>query len=566
MSHIFYELTVVLVLATALGYLARLLKQPTILGYIVTGIVVGPLGMLRLDNVEILDAMAQIGIATLLFLVGMEMRVADLRDVGKPAILTGIGQIVFTSIGGYALVRLLGFAPLPALYIAVALTFSSTIIVVKLLSEKNALDSLYGRIVVGFLLVQDFVALGFLVLLSSLNAAGPVALSDVPLEAIGLAFAKGTALLAATVLIGRTAMPAMLKSVARSPELVFLVSIAWGMGLAAFAASGAMGLSIEFGAFLAGVSMAETFERLQVSSRIKSLRDFFIVLFFVVLGSKMAFGDLAAVAWPTLVLSLFVLVGNPLIVLLVMGGLGYRSKTSFLASVTVAQISEFSLIIMALGHRLGHFGQDAVTLITAVGIVTIAISSYLILYAERLYDVLRRSLAVFEFRRPNAATEPPPERRKGHIVLVGCHRVGHNILRALETMHKDFVVVDISPDVIDDLLRHGIDAVYGDIGDPDIQEAASLSRARLVISTVPDRQDSLHLVHAAKRANPRTKVIITAETEHEAKLFYDEGADYVLIPHFMSGMHLADVIEHDKGLRSLARMRAADQAIIDGRY
>lgn len=563
-SSIFFELTSVLVLATVFGAIALALRLPTIIGYIAAGVVVGSVGILHLDSLETLNGLAQIGIASLLFMVGMEMRMDQIREYGKAALFTGLGQMVFTSVVGYAILRMLGFEPLTSLYIAVALTLSSTIIVIKLLSEKQALESHYGRLVVGFLLVQDFMALGFLILLSSMSAGS--AGGSVPLAATLMAFGKGSLLLGGSLLFGKYVLNRIMNWAAHSGELVFLLSLGWGMGLAALAGSQTMGLTIEIGAFMAGLAMADSIERHHVASRIRPLRDFFIMMFFVVLGSQMAIGDLASVAVPTILLSLYVLIGNPLLMLVIMGALGYRSRVSFLVSVTVAQISEFSLIMMALGLKLGHVNQQAVTLVTAVGVVTIALSSYLILNADRIYPHIRQFLRLFEFGRARKDGGSAHDAKTGHVVLIGCHRIGHNILQALERGRKDFVVVDMAPEIVDDLTRRGIGAIYGDITDPDIQDALNVAKARLIVSTIPDTHAALHLLRMLKRMRARAKVVLTAQNEHDAALYYREGADYVILPQFMSGRHMAHVIEKDKTLRSLASMRKRDLAVIDGTF
>lgn len=560
MHNLFFEITVIIVLATVLGMIARWLKQPTILGYLITGLLAGPLGLLELANTEILDVLAQIGITFLLFLVGMEMRFEELKHVGKPALLTGIGQILFTSLVGFVIIRALGYELLPAIYIAIALTFSSTIIVVKLLSEKNALGSLYGKIVVGFLLVQDFVALGALIFLSGLKAAP--SLENLPWAILGLTFLKGSALLISTLLVGKYVMPWFLHRAGRYQEILFMISLAWGMGMAALASMPFIGLSIEFGAFVAGVAMASSVEHFQISSRLKSLRDFFLVMFFVVLGSKMILSSLAGILVPTLILSLFVLIGNPVIVMLIMGGLGYRSRTSFLSSVTVAQISEFSLVLIALGHRLGHVDQSTVTLVTAVGIITITLSSYLILYGDSLHDKLRRPLSLFEFNMKNLERIGEDLEMSKHIVLIGSHRMGHNILHSLDEMHKKFLVVDFNPAVVERLVATGKNAVYGDITDPDIQERAGLSRAKMVISTVPTFEDSLNVLEYMKQHNPKAKVILTGETEDDALRLYEHGADYVLLPHFIGGLQLAKTIEENGFSKALKKMKQQDLKII----
>lgn len=561
MNIIFFEITIVIVIATLLGIIAKALRQPTILGYIVTGLIVGPFGLMHLDNIEVIDALAQIGITLLLFLVGMELRFKDLRSVGKPAVFTGIGQVVFTSLIGFLLTWILGYSFISAMYIALALTFSSTIIVVKLLSEKNAMESLYGKIVIGFLLVQDFVALFALIMLTGLEP-GQLSLGSIPVTALLITLMKGVLLFIVAMLLGKYAMPRILNLISHSQEMLFLASLSWGMGIAALVTIEQIGFSTEIGGFLAGVAMAGSLEHFQISSRVKSLRDFFIVMFFVTLGSRMILGNIGEIWVPVLILSAFVLIGNPIIVMTIMGKLGYRSRTSFLASVTVAQISEFSLILIALGSRLGHVDEAVVSLVTGVGVVTITLSSYMIIYSERLYAWLKPMLKLFEFNVKDLEDAETTHALDDHIVLIGCDRMGHNVLRSLEELHSEFLVIDFNPEVIKDLMDHKVQTLYGDISDPDIQERANLKGARLVISTVPAYDVSLSVLEFMKRTNPDAKVMLTGETEFDAVNLYDEGADYVLLPHFIGGLQLANMILEDSTLDILDIMRNKDLSII----
>ncbi len=246
----------------------------------------------------------------------------------------------------------------------------------------------------------------------------------------------------------------------------------------------------------------------------------------------------------------------------IMGALGFRSRTSFMTSVTVAQVSEFSLILMGLALRLGHVDESLVSLITAVGIITIAGSSYMILYAERLYGWLKPVLKAFEFRRGGIEEDQQAVDLDGHIVLVGCHRMGHNIFQSLRDMHKEFAVVDFNPDVVHRLLKQGVRAIYGDITDEDISDLAGLTRARLIISTVPHFADSQHIMEELKKAGSKAKVVLTAEHEADAVRLYALGADYVLLPHFIGGLQLARTIEQDASLGTLISMREQDLAII----
>jgi Kef-type K+ transport system membrane component KefB len=560
MEHIFLELAVVLALATGLGGLARALKQPTLLGYIATGLIVGPLGLLQLNHGEVLDTLAQFGIAFLLFLAGMEMNFSELRHVGRSAIVIGISQIAFTGAIGYLLATLLGMTPLYALYVGLTLSFSSTIIVIKLLSEKKALDSLHGKLVVGVLLVQDFIALGALILLSGLS--GPqVEPSRLPL-ALGLTFAKGAALLVVSLLMGKYVMPKLLHRLAGSQEVLFLASLTWGLGLAALADLPSIGLTIEIGSFMAGVALSESVEHFQIMSRVRPLRDVFAVTFFITLGSKLVLAGTTAHLLPIILLSLFVLIVKPVLVMVTMGLIGYRARTSFMTGISIAQVSEFSLIVMALSLRIGHTDQGLVSIITAVALITILVSSYLILHAENLYAWLSPFLKKTIEYSAKHEKHIRDASLKNHIVLVGAHRVGHNILRALEDLHKTFIVVDFNPDVVLHLERRGIHALYGDIADPDIQDAAGFDTARAVISTVPSLNESAHLLARLKKSNPRAKVILTASTELDAVALYERGADYVILPHFAGGMQLGRLLEEDKTLRTLPKLREQDLAII----
>ncbi len=356
--------------------------------------------------------------------------------------------------------------------------------------------------------------------------------------------------------LGRTVMPWVFDRVARSHEVLFIGSLAWLFLTAA--AVYRLGFSIEIGGFLAGLALANASERYQISSRIKPLRDFFLLLFFIVLGSSLALSDMSGLTWPIVVLSLFVLIGNPLIVLVIMGAMGYHRRTSFLTGVTVAQISEFSLVLAALGQRVGHLSTADVTLITSVGLVTIALSSYMILYADQLYTRLHRWLRFFERPHPKPDGRDFPLLRRTYV-LIGAHRTGHGILQALPK--KSVAVIDFDPDVVTGLVRRGYAAVYGDIADPDLEEAIELRRARVIISTSPDLENNLSFlknVVAAWSRRLRPLLIFRAETTAEAELLYAAGAGYVFLPALMSGQLLGQFLSKPVSARSLARLRHQD--------
>ncbi len=562
MDHLlFYEITAVLLLAGCIGLLTGILKQPSIIAYILTGLIVGPLGYIHLRSPEVLNVLGEIGITLLLFMVGLELDISRVKQLGKVAIATGLGQIVFTTSIGFVLVKLLGYSLVESLYVAVALTFSSTIIVVKLLSEKRELQSLYGRIVVGFLIVQDFVALGLLVLLGATGGAEVPWMAGLPIwQVVVVTFAKVLALLLILAFVSRHVLPRLFRHLARSDELLLAFSLAWALGLAAFTSLPAVGLSLEIGGFLAGLALANSPVHLEIAGKVRSIRDFFIIIFFIVFGTQLVFTGITVVLVPAIILSLFVLIGNPAIVLTIMGWLGYKPRTSFFASVTVAQVSEFSFILMALGFRLGHIGGQAVALVTLVGIVTIASSSYLILYSKRIYRALQEPLKAFDFKRGSAEASLTGAVMKGHVILVGAHRLGAQLVSSLSHLGRQLVLVDFDPQVVDRYAASGATVFCGDIADSYTQEQLNLREAELVISTIPDLESNMELLAAIERECAgrahRPKVVVAAQDEHESRRLYERKVDYVLSPHFVGGQHLARILEGAAGTKELHRFRA----------
>lgn len=555
MTTTLFELAMVVLLATGFGIVARMLRQPTILGYLVAGALIGAFGFLHLSDENTFRVFSDLGIMFLLFLVGLEINYTSLRLVGRVSLLVGLGQIVFTfGIGYFIAVFLFGFGPLAASYIAIALTFSSTIIVVKLLADKKELNSLYGRISVGFLLVQDLVAIAILIALSGVHEGGLVAWGSVALTLI-----KGTILFVAMLWLGRKIFPYIFDALARSPELLFLSSLAWVLSLAAVVSK--INFSIEIAGFLAGIALANSSEHFQIAARIRPLRDFFIVIFFVLLGSSVALSHFSGLFIPIFLFSLFVLIGNPLIVWIIMGLMGYRRRTFFLAGITVAQISEFSLIVVALGARLGHINESVVALVTAVGIITITLSTYFIVFGDQLAKFFYRWLGVFERRilREEEEIARATAARK-HIVVIGAHRVGHHLLHSLPK--PNVLVIDFDPEAVRRLREEGYDCLFGDIKDEEIRENAKLDSVALAVSTSPDFEDNASLLEYVSTLARRPRVIVRAEGERDALLLYDRGADYVIIPHLTSGFYLGKALAQDLHGNTLDQLRKKDMALM----
>jgi len=412
---------------------------------------------------------------------------------------------------------------------------------------------------VGLLLVQDFVVILLLIILADTGGGEGMVV-------MGLVFTtlKGIFLFIGMLLLGRKFLPWIFDKIAGSSELLFLTSLAWLFILVA--AVSRLGFSIEIGGFLAGLALANSSEHFQIASRIRPLRDFFIVIFFVILGSSVVFSDFSGLYMPIIALSAFVLIGNPLIVLILLGLAGYRKRTSFFAGMTVAQISEFSLVLAALGLRQGYITEGIVALITAVGIITITISSYLIMHTDTLFRVLSRYLSIFERKKALHEDTMGDGLHNKPIILVGFHRTGQSI--AFNLPKEDLLIIDFDPDIIRQLKKHDFDYIFGDISDVEIFEQVDFAGARLVISTSPHLESNLTLLDALsqirkkQKGRAKTKVIVRAEQEREAETLYKNGADYVLLPHSTSGHYLGKIVASDPTVKVLQQLKKNDLEFI----
>ncbi|MDP2172021.1 MAG: cation:proton antiporter, partial [Rhodocyclaceae bacterium] len=399
MHGVFGEFALLLMMSAAAGAVSLWLRQPVLIAYIVIGIAAGPALLGVVTAHDQIDLLAQVGVTVLLFVVGLKLDLQHIRHIGPVALATGLGQLAFTIVIGFLLILAMGRGWVEALYVAVALTFSSTIIIVKLLSDKREIDSLHGRIAVGFLIVQDLAVVIAMMVMSALRGEGGDSGEGALLPLVGsLALRIGVALVGMYLLM-RYVLPKVVDRMAQSQELLLIFAIAWGTSLAALGEWA--GFSKEAGAFLAGFSLASTHYRDAINARLTGIRDFLLLFFFIDLGAKLDFSTLGGEVWPAIALSLFVLIGNPLIVMAIMGWMGYRKRTGFMAGLTVAQISEFSIIFVAMGIGLGHVGQDALGLTTLVGLITITLSTYMILYAQPLFARLSPWLGPFERHIPH---------------------------------------------------------------------------------------------------------------------------------------------------------------------
>ena len=549
MHEPFVEIAVLLALTALAGVVAVRLRQPVLIAYIVVGIAVGPAGLELVRSHDQIDLLAQVGVTVLLFVVGLKLDLTQVRHIGPVALATGLGQLAFTILFGLALLLALGKGLAEAIYVAVALTFSSTIIIVKLLSDKRELDSLHGRIAVGFLIVQDLAVVLAMMAMSALSGGADATAWQVAGSLI-LRVAVAALLMAALM---RWVLPRLVRAMASSQELLLVFAIAWGTGLAALGEW--VGFSKEAGAFLAGFSLASTPYREAIGGRLTGIRDFLLLFFFIDLGAKLDFSTLGGELWPVVVLSAFVLIGNPLIVMAIMGYMGYRKRTGFLAGLTVAQISEFSIVFVAMGITLGHVGTEALALTTLVGLVTITLSTYLILYSQDLYRRLAPWLRPFERHHPHRelAAEQHGE-VDGHpdVLVFGLGRYGRRLAERLQAADLRVLGVDFDPERANELVRADLQVRFGDAQDPAFLASLPLAAARWAVSTLPDLDSNRALLHGLAERGFGGDIAVVARDEAQGAELWRVGAPVVLYPFRdavdFAAENLATILRHERGL------------------
>ncbi|MEK7461640.1 MAG: cation:proton antiporter [Patescibacteria group bacterium] len=536
---IFLEISLIIIIATLFSLVVKFFKQPLIVGYIATGILVGPYVLNILHSRDEIEFFSKVGIALLLFIVGLTLNPDVMREVGKASLITGVGQVLFTSAIGYFIVQSLGFGVVAALYIAVALTFSSTIIILKLLSDKGDLGRLYGKISIGLLLVQDIIAIILLLVITIVSSATLTNnLSHPAIVEIMILLGKGTLATVFLYFVSKYVLPGLAQFVAGSQEVLFIFSLAWGLGMSTLFY--AIGFSIEMGALIAGVTLAASPFTYEIAARMKPLRDFFIMLFFILLGSQIVMNQFSALLGPTILLSVFVLIGNPLIVIILMNLMGYRTRTAFMSGLTTAQISEFSLILIALAFSLGHISLDVVSLVTLVGVITIIGSTYFIQHADRIYTLLKPVLNLITFRKLHKKESNAKENFE--IIIFGYDRVGHDFVKTADQIANNYLVVDFDPSAIERARLQHIPYRFGDAEDAEFLDEINLFEAKLVVSTIPDFHTNIFLLTHYRNRNQKGIFVTISHNIADTYALYRAQASYVVMPHYLGASHAASLM------------------------
>lgn len=532
-SSIFTQLSIIIVLGGAVSVVIRLLRQPLIIGYIITGILAGPSVLGLIHDKAVFEAYSEIGITLLLFIIGLGLNIGVIKSLGRVSTMTASALLAIVGGLGMIVGRSLGFTATEAMVVGFALFFSSTIIILKVLSDKRELTRLHGQIAMGVILVDDVVATFALLFVAAAGTAETLGLSD-----IALLLLKGIGLGVGLALFSTKLMPHFIKFLASSQELLFVFTIGWGFGVATL--FDLAGFSHEVGALFAGVSLASLPYATEMAARLKPLRDFFIVLFFVVLGETLGFDALNQSLVPALILSAIVIVIKPLVVMGSLGVLGYTKLTSFKAAINLSQISEFSIILVVYAASVGLVDPQLTAVITLVALVTISTSTYLMKYDDAIYHLLEPKLHIFE--RKNIK-EHQRKKQTFPIILFGYHRGGHEFLQAFRDMKQRYLVVDYDPEVIEHLDRQGVRNTYGDATDEELLHEINANKAKLVVSTVSDMTVNRALLGYLRYHNPTAVFICHADGYDQAADLYRHGATYVMLPHFLGSERIGGFIK-----------------------
>jgi Kef-type K+ transport system membrane component KefB len=545
MTVLIHDLAISIVMAWLLGVAAHLARQPLILAYLVAGFVVGPSGLKWVQSQESINTIGQLGLIFMLFMIGLEIDLKKIIRAGNVILVTSAAQVFGCFALALVLFLLIGI-PLgdrrfDAVYLAAAVSLSSTVIIVKVLYDKFELDTLPGRITLGVLVVQDLMAILFLAIQPSLN--------DLQLDVALLSVVRVGALLAAALLISRYTLPHLFQLIAHLPELVLVGALAWCFAVSEFAEF--LGLSRVMGALIAGVSLSTFPYAIDVTAKITSLRDFFITLFFVALGMTIPLPT-SSVLGLALILVAFTWISRFVTVVPALYAMRQGLRASLLPAINLAQISEFSLVLVQIGVQSGHTTPGIAGAATTAFVVLAVLNTFVMMRSDqatrRIIPLLKR-LGLSDLDHGPAESEGQSEIKR-RILILGFYRIASSFLSELErrksSLLEQIFVVDFNPNVYRALQERGIKVYYNDISNSASLIHAGLADAEIVISSVPDSllkgTTNEKLVRHVRVVNPTAKIIATAEELAETQILYAAGADYVTLARLDQANELLDVV------------------------
>jgi Kef-type K+ transport system membrane component KefB len=523
------DLALIIVTATLLAFLARKTGQPTIIAYIATGLVLGPVMFDLVVESEMTHLMSELGLGFLLFLLGIEMNLKELEDLLKPIANIAIWQTVLQTGFAFLIPLLLGFSFLETLVIALCTVFGATPVIVKLLTDKDEISSLPGRIDVGVLILQDIYLIIILALFSadSLTSASQIGFQLVKIFSL-IGLIGGFSYLSAQYFL-----PKLFKRIADNKHAFFVHGIAWAFLFISLAL--ALDLSIEVGAFLAGLGLGQMPYRNELKERVRPLTDFFIVIFFSSIALTLETSNLYAYWLEAVVASVLLMIGNFMIMFYLINRLGFDAETSFLGSINMTQVSEFSLVVGGLAVTQGYIGNDILGYLSLMALMTMTASTYLINYNREIFEKVEHLLERFDSESNYEASK-----LENHAVVVGYDNLAMNAVSELEKFYEDVVVVDRNPENVEELEISEHEYIYGDITHGEVRKNSGLKRADFVISFVPDMNINKQVLRSSKEDATR---ILKARNFEEASELYELGAHYVIIKNTLSGDKLGEQLK-----------------------
>jgi Kef-type K+ transport system membrane component KefB len=547
MYELIRDLALSIVMAWLLGVGAHVARQPLILAYLIAGFLLGPSGLKWVQSQQSINTIAELGLIFMLFMIGLEIDLKKIVRAGSVILVTSAAQIFgcfLLALGLFLLIDIpLGERRFDAIYLAAAAALSSTVIIVKVLYDKNEIDTLPGRITLGVLVLQDLFAILFLAIQPSLN--------DLQFGIVLESIVRVAALLAMALLISRYTLPHLFSLIAHTPELVLVGALAWCFAISEFAEF--LGLSREMGALVAGVSLSTFPYALDVVAKVTSLRDFFITLFFVALGMMIPVPT-GSVLKLALILVAFTLVSRLITVFPPLYAMRQGLRASLLPAINLAQLSEFSLVLIQVGVHSGQVTSGVAGAASTAFVVLAVLSTFIMMRSDAItrsaIPALKRlGLSDLDHRPADAGSESEA-RRKHRILILGFYRVASSFLSELERRHaallEQVFVVDFNPDVYHSLRARGVKIHYGDISHADTLSHAGAAQAEIVICSVPDSllkgTSNEKLVRHVRTINPTAKIIATADVLAETETLYAAGADYVTIARLDQANELIGVI------------------------
>jgi Kef-type K+ transport system membrane component KefB/Trk K+ transport system NAD-binding subunit len=533
-ENIFLSLGVVLWTVLVTMGIMKFLKQPMIIAYIVAGILLSIFLPNLLHENMAFESFSRLWIAFLLFIVGMELNPTIIKEIGKSSIIAGFLQVFITTIIGIGISLLLGFDTTTSVYIGIGFSFSSTIVVLKLLGDKEEMESIYGRQSIGILIVQDIIVMLIMLGIVSIKSIGDWG----GISVIFTLILKLIGGIGGVFLISKYLIPKITKKIAESQEFLFLFSIGWCFILGAVFHY--LGFGIEIWALAAGISLASSSYRFEMTSRIKPIKDFFLVIFFVLLWSHIHFSQEINIL-KILVLSAFVLIIKPIIIMLILGYMRHTKKNNFLTWTSLGQISEFSFIIIWMGIASWAITDPNLqTVATIIGLITITGSSYYIMYGEKFYEKCKGILKYMPGVRNKQNKKI--NTKAYDIILFGYGRFWWNIYKHLIKKGK-VVIIDENPSITELLQNEGKDCIYWDASDIDFLQELNVKQTKMIISSIKKFDENMVLLKTMKNSNKNLIIILVANYIQEAIKLYEQGADYVILPHYIGVDHTSLMLE-----------------------